>query len=84
MKLPILLGGGEHGGPMNTDPKEKNTFGKLAASQNVHGNVLAALQSVLGKFARKFSEKFFLQNNVQYRYSVPAVDRGPISLSWIR
>ncbi len=50
--------------------------------QNALGK-FAPLLNVVGKFVEIFSGRMFCAKNVQCRYFVAAVDRGPISLPWM-
>ncbi len=45
---------------------------------------LIHLPNIYGKIALKFSDRTFVQNNVQCRYFVAAVDSGPASLPRMR
>ncbi len=63
---------------MKTGPKENWSSLKNALWK------LVLLQNVLGKFVRKFSDRFIWQNNDQCRHCIAAVDSKPMSLSWMR
>ncbi len=62
---------------MKTGPKENWSSVKNALWK------LVLLQNALGKFDRKFSDRFIWQNNDQCRHFIAAVDSKPMSLSWM-
>ncbi len=59
-------------------------LGKLAPTQIYPYCKTYMENSRLRKFFREFSDRFFLQNNIQCRYFVATVDIGPISTPWMR